>query len=157
MNNWFVWYHHIKDDWTINGYKKIYKINSVKKFWELYNSWDKLGGLLSKQFFIMKENITPLWEDKMNKNGGCWSIKINVNIAKEMWEYLSILMMIDKLYNYNNNNNDTINGLSICLKKNNICIIKLWIKENNNDIKLLNKEIFNKYNPELLFIVNNKF
>lgn len=152
MNTWNLWYHHYKDDWTINGYRNIYKINSPKSFWELYNNWDKIGGLLSKQFFIMKENITPLWEDKMNKNGGCWSLKININIAKEMWEYLSVLLITNNLYN-----NDNINGLSICLKKNNICVIKIWIKENSNDINLLNKNIFNKYNPELIFIVNNKY
>jgi|SaaInlStandDraft_1057018.scaffolds.fasta_scaffold320459_1 hypothetical protein len=152
MNTWQLWYHHYKDDWTIKGYRKIYKINSIKSFWELYNNWNKIGGLLSKQFFIMKENITPLWEDKMNKNGGCWSLKININIAKEMWEYLSVLLVTNNLYN-----NDNINGLSICLKKNNICVIKIWIKEISNDINLLNKNIFNKYNPELIFIVNNKY
>ena len=42
------------------------------------------------------------------------------------------------------------------LKKNNICVIKIWIKDNNNNIKLLNKDIFEKYQPEILFIINNK-
>ena len=39
---------------------------------------------------------------------------------------------------------------------NNICVIKIWIKDNNNNIKLLNKDIFEKYQPEILFIINNK-
>ena len=150
-NKWNVWYHHIKNNWKLSGYRKIYNITNIKNFWELYNNWNKLGGILSKQFFIMKNNITPLWEDKMNINGGCWSLKININLAEKLWEYLSILLVSENIYDNNN-----INGLSICVKKNNICVIKIWIKDNNNNIKLLNKDIFEKYQPEILFIINNK-
>jgi hypothetical protein len=150
-NTWNVWYHHTKDNWKLSGYRQIYNITNIKNFWELYNNWNKLGGILSKQFFVMKNNITPLWEDKMNINGGCWSLKININLADKLWEYLSILLVGEKIYD-----NDNINGLSICVKKNNICVIKIWIKDNNNNIKLLNKDIFEKYQPEILFIINNK-
>lgn len=150
-NTWNVWYHHMKDNWKLSGYRKIYNISNIKNFWELYNNWNRLGGILSKQFFVMKNNITPLWEDKMNINGGCWSLKININLAEKLWEYLSILLVGENIYD-----NDNINGLSICVKKNNICVIKIWIKDNNNNIKLLNKDIFEKYQPEILFIINNK-
>ena len=150
-NTWNVWYHHTKDNWKLSGYRKIYNISNIKNFWELYNNWNRLGGILSKQFFVMKNNITPLWEDKMNINGGCWSLKININLAEKLWEYLSILLVGENIYD-----NDNINGLSICVKKNNICVIKIWIKYNNNNIKLLNKDIFEKYQPEILFIINNK-
>lgn len=150
-NTWNVWYHHMKDNWKLSGYRKIYNISNIKNFWELYNNWNKIGGILSKQFFVMKNNITPLWEDKMNINGGCWSLKININLADKLWEYLSILLVGENIYD-----NDNINGLSICVKKNNICVIKIWIKDNNNNIKLLNKDIFEKYQPEILFIINNK-
>ena len=150
-NTWNVWYHHTKDNWKLSGYRKIYNISNIKNFWELYNNWNRLGGILSKQFFVMKNNITPLWEDKMNINGGCWSLKININLAEKLWEYLSILLVGENIYD-----NDNINGLSICVKKNNICVIKIWVKDNNNNIKLLNKDIFEKYQPEILFIINNK-
>ena len=150
-NTWNVWYHHTKNNWKLSGYRKIYNITNIQNFWELYNNWNKLGGILSKQFFVMKNNITPLWEDKMNINGGCWSLKININISEKLWEYLSILLVSENIYKNNN-----INGLSICVKKNNICVIKIWVKDNNNNIKLLNKDIFEKYQPEILFIINNK-
>ena len=111
-NTWNVWYHHMKDNWKLSGYRKIYNISNIKNFWELYNNWNRLGGILSKQFFVMKNNITPLWEDKMNINGGCWSLKININLAEKLWEYLSILLVGENIYDNNN-----INGLSICVKK----------------------------------------
>ena len=49
----------------------------------------------------------------MNINGGCWSLKININLAEKLWEYLSILLVSENIYD-----NDNINGLSICVKKN---------------------------------------
>ena len=100
----------------------------------------------------MKNNITPLWEDKMNINGGCWSLKNNINLAEKLWEYLSILLVSENIYD-----NDNINGLSICVKKNNICVIKIWVKDNNNNIKLLNKDILKNINLKyyLLLIINN--
>ena len=35
-NEWNIWYHNIKTDWTINGFKKIYNIYQFflgKNFW----------------------------------------------------------------------------------------------------------------------------
>ena len=29
-NIWNIWYHNSKDDWTINGYKKLYTIENIK-------------------------------------------------------------------------------------------------------------------------------
>ena len=49
-NTWNVWYHHIKDNWKLSGYRKIYNITNIQNFWELYNNWNRLGGILSKQF-----------------------------------------------------------------------------------------------------------
>ena len=107
-----VWYHHKKDDWTINGFKSFYTINNEVDFWKLYNNWDNIGGILNKHFFVMKDNIKPIWEDKDNKNGGCWSFKIFQNQASELWEDLSTLFVTNKLLT-----NNECNGISICIKK----------------------------------------
>ena len=43
FNNEFkLWCHYEKDNWNIDGYKMIYKINDSKSFWELYNNWDMI-------------------------------------------------------------------------------------------------------------------
>ena len=88
-HNWILWYHHEKDNWDISGYKNIYKINNPETFWSWYNNWELIGGLLSKQFFLMKENIEPRWEDINNINGGCWSLKIDSSECYRFWERLS--------------------------------------------------------------------
>ena len=55
-NKLILWYHHDKDNWSINGYKKIFELLLIKDFWCIYNNWDKLGGITSKHFFIMNED-----------------------------------------------------------------------------------------------------
>ena len=113
IDTYNIWYHHFKDDWSINGYKHIYEIKTGIDFWKLYNNWNLLGGILFKQFFIMKNDVKPIWEDSANKNGGCWSFKIFENQANELWEDLSTLFVTNNLLK----NNDECVGLSICLKK----------------------------------------
>ena len=150
-NTWNVWYHHTKDNWKLSGYRKIYNISNIKNFWELYNNWNKLGGLTYKHFFLMKNDITPIWEDPKNIKGGCWSYKININQVNELWEDLSIYLVTENLSNENN----LITGLSVCLKKNNHCVIKIW----NNDSKkpslsLLNHYILEKWSTNIIYIAH---
>ena len=151
QNNWTIWYHNSKDDWTINGYKKLYTINNVSDYWKLYNNWDKLGSINNKHFFIMKNNITPIWEDKNNKNGGCWSYKVNESSAQQLWDDLSLHLVTESLSSINND----IVGLSACLKKNNFSVIKIWNKDSkNNSLNLLSNEILKKYGHDIIYIAH---
>ena len=155
LNNiWNLWFHYTKDDWTIDGYKNIYTISSVADFWKLYNNWDDLGGITYKQFFLMKNDVKPIWEDETNRNGGCWSFKIDEINSSELWEELSILLVSEELLNDNNTENEIV-GLSICLKKNNFCVIKIWNNNSKlNSIKLLNNNILKKWGLDLIYIAN---
>ena len=111
-SKWNIWYHHEKDNWKLEGFKKIYEIKTVKNFWQLYNNWNKLGGITNKHFFIMKENVNPIWEDPTNLKGGCWSFKILEYQCEELWIDLSTLLVTDEL-----TKDYDIVGLSICQKK----------------------------------------
>ena len=150
-NTWNIWFHHTKDDWSIDGYRKIYTIETISDFWKLYNNWDKLGSINSKHFFIMKNNITPMWEDDENKNGGCWSFKIQEKEASNLWEELSLYLVSETISKID----DDIQGLSICLKKNNHSIIKIWNKDTkNNNNKNINDDIINKYYNDIIYIAH---
>ena len=64
-------------------------------------------------FFLMKDNVNPIWEDENNINGGCWSFKIHSSQSQDLWDDLSTYLVTENLSlkaNY-------ITGLSICLKK----------------------------------------
>jgi hypothetical protein len=149
-DNWSVWYHHTKDNWNVDGYKKIYTIDNGIDFWKLYNNWDNIGGILSRQYFFMKNNIKPVWEDPNNIKGGCWSYKIIDSMASELWEDLSVLLVCDELLQ-----NTIALGLSIAMKKNNTCVIKIWNDNNNvNSIKNINKSILKKWGTDIIYIAH---
>lgn len=154
-NTFKVWKHIIKNDWSINGYKCIYTFNDGIQFWQLYNNWNKLGTILDKPLFLMKDNVQPIWEDENNINGGCWSFKIFNNQAEELWEELSTLFVTNKLLN-DTNIDDEILGLSISIKKNNYIVIKIWNRNNeNNSIININKNILNKWGTDIIYISHN--
>jgi hypothetical protein len=150
-NNWSLWYHHEKDNWKISGYKKIYEINTISHFWKLYNNWDKIKGTNYKHYFLMKNNITPIWEDPLNIKGGCWSFKISEELSSKLWEDLSIYLVLGQL----SNDPDDIVGISTCLKKNNNVVIKIWNKDSKmSSLNLINKDIIKKWGTDIIYIAH---
>ena len=103
----------------------------------------------------MRKGVTPLWEDEKNKNGGCWSIKVTKDMASNIWELLSILLISEEILN-NEQDSNFVNGLSICVKNNTSAIIKIWISNNsNNSIKNLSKKIRDKFGYNIIYKHNN--
>jgi hypothetical protein len=99
----------------------------------------------------MKNDITPLWEDAENIKGGCWSFKVPDTEAENLWTDLSVYIICNQL---TNDPNDLV-GLSICLKKNNFSVIKIWNKNSkNNSLSLLNKTIIKKWGTDIIYIAH---
>jgi hypothetical protein len=144
LNLFNIWVHTIDSkDWTKTSYKVVYKIKSLYDFWEfftnihLYNQW-------KYNFFIMKENSFPSWEDETNRNGGTCSIRIDINKSIELIEQLCILLVNETLINDSND----INGISF-YAKNNWCIIKIWNKNNKNNISQQLPQYLRKMYPSI--------
>jgi hypothetical protein len=154
---WNIWYHHEKDNWELTGYKNIYEINTTGDFWKFYNNWSKVGGVTNKHFFLMRNDVTPIWEDLKNINGGCWSFIIQEEQSEELWEDLSTYLICMQLCP---TITEEIVGISICLKKNNNTVIKIWnTNSKNNSLKLINETILKKWGTDIIYIVhmsNNK-
>ena len=152
MDKWNIWYHYDKDNWKLSGYKKIYEINDISSFWKLYNNWHKLDGILNKHLFLMRHNITPIWEDPININGGCWSYKINDELALDLWEDLSTYLICEQISPIISSE---ILGISISSKKNNNVVIKIWNQNSkNNSLKILNDAILKKWGTDVIYIAH---
>ena len=151
-SKWYLWYHFNKEDWSINGYKHLYTINTINDFWNFYENIDLIGGINNQHFFLMRENIKPIWEDKNNIDGGCLSYKKNINIINNLWTDLSIYLIGETLYS----DPYKINGISVCMKKGKNSIIKIWFKDCEFNIDLINKNFKNKWNDEPIFTKNFK-
>ena len=137
-NKWTLWFHNPEtDDWSIKSYIKIYTFNTIEQFWALFNKIPVLH-LSTGMYFLMKDEVQPLWEDKHNINGGCWSYKVAKKEASQGYLDLLVAMISE---NVCIDNPEIITGASISPKKG-FCIIKIW--NNNNkfcDPKLLSSKI----------------
>lgn len=148
-DNWTLWNHTSKNDWTINGYTKLYTVKTIGDFWRLTNSWEKNGGIYLNQYFLMKNNIYPIWEDDNNRNGGCWSFKVKESVSQELWNDLSIYLVSGNL----SPDYDEINGISITKKKNGWVVLKIWNKSNKkSSLKNINYDILKKWGLDVIYI-----
>ena len=146
QTGWKTWFHHPKDhNWDLDSYQMLYFFKTVFGFWRLYMKHPKLDQGL---FFLMRENIKPIWEDEHNRKGGSYSFKINKNKMNDIWKLLSMGLIGETICKESEN----INGMSIHTKYN-CAIIKIWIYDCDIPIRLhtdfncvdINKAIFKKH------------
>jgi len=75
--------------------------------------------------FLMKQGITPLWEDSKNITGGNFSYKVINKNVHEVWKQMFYLICGGSLC-VDPAHNQYLNGITISPKKN-FCIIKVWM------------------------------
>jgi len=131
-SKWTIWIHDfITDDWSVESYKNIYTIDSIGSFWRFFNNFYSLDRTKNK-FYIMRNQIKPVWEANDNINGGIFSIKLNNclsrrnNIDLSIKFMISITMLIVNetfIRDYNR-----INGIEYAIKSGSV-LIKIWYKK----------------------------
>ena len=127
--NWVLWFHKLNDNnWGIDSYEKILEL---KEYNDVLFMLKKIKNINCGMFFLMKENIKPIYEDKKNINGGYWSMRITKKDSDIYWKKFVYYLCIN---NITKDNDDIINGLSISPKVNNN-IFKVW----NNNFKNIKK------------------
>ena len=149
-NSYTLWMHNVFDnDWSINGYKKVYTFNTLEDAISLIENIN--SELVEKtMLFLMKNNIKPIWEDEKNYNGGCFSYKINNGVVFDIWKNMNY-RLIGNTINEDENILNIITGLSISPKKT-YCIVKIWVS--NIEKESLNNFLFNNFIEEQLLDLN---
>ena len=156
-SDWNLWYHHELNNWRVDGYRKIFHVKNIKDYWDLHNNIDCLGGITNQHFFLMRDNILPIWEDTFNRNGGSWSIKLNdISNVFNVWIKLSAMMVGETIIKDEKYRaNKLVVGLSINLRNSNVCIIKIWNKDSNaNSTKLLHDDIIKEFGYNIIYKKN---
>jgi len=135
-NRWTLWFHKVNDNnWKIESYSKVFEITT---YYELLFIIKELENITSGMFFLMKNDIIPIFEDENNCNGGYWSLRITKKEANEYWEKMLYYICIDGL-TLTPEYEEKINGISISPKINN-CIFKIW----NSDYNYMKTEYLKK-------------
>jgi hypothetical protein len=155
--NWIVWYHYDINSWTIDSFVELIKITTVQEFWYFVESLKTISNLLIEHMYIMREGIKPMWEDPRNRNGGCWSIKIDI---KDTYvTFVKILMYLiteNILVNNEENLSEGITGVSLCQKNNYNCILQIWNSDKKyNKVNYLPKEFTDSFGVDILFRIHN--
>ena len=130
-SSWSIYIHDIfEKDWTLESYKKVYTIHTIEDFWLFVNNFNNFHKCL---FFVMRDDIKPVYEDEHNKNGGSYSYKVNHHELRNTFLYTCASMLCEQL----NKTDRTleINGISLVPKKNN-CILKIWTKTKHDPVKI---------------------
>jgi len=155
-DKWNLYYHLPHDkNWALSSYTIIMSsIDTVEKVLCL-NELIHENVVKNCMLFVMRDGITPMWEDPRNRNGGCFSYKVINKAVPEVWQNLFYSLCGESLCS-DDKHNKHINGITISPKKN-FCIIKIWLdtsslQDPNMIIQISNllKQgcLFKKHEPE---------
>lgn len=142
--------HHNDDkNWNFTSFHPITVLKVWKDIGKFFNTLNNTReGECSMENFeicLMKNMISPIWEDPENRNGSICTIMINnLDEAYSLFKKIAVYMANRALLKYNNDTWDVVNGISYTTKKINginmsCVIIKIWFK-----LPLLNTNIIDK-------------
>jgi len=157
LNGKWNLYYHLPDDknWELSSYTVIMSsVDTVEKVILLNESIHE-NIIKNCMLFVMRDGITPMWEDPRNRNGGCFSYKVINKYVPEVWRNLFCCLCGETICSESTINKH-INGITISPKKN-FCIIKIWLDTSNyqdpgiiSSFLNLSKQgcIFKRHEPE---------
>lgn len=95
-NTWVVWYRPPGN--KFQDYEKstqrVARFGTVEEYWAVYTHLKRPSALPTvSDYHVFKKGIRPVWEDKENKNGGKWNIRLKKGVADRYWELLLIAMI----------------------------------------------------------------
>lgn len=132
-NSWKLWFHFNKDtSWDMSSYQELFQFDTLKPFCQLMkHGIDFSQGI----FFLMRDNILPIWEDPRNKGGMIWSFRISSDNINNVWTDLCIRLVGETL-----TRDVCINGMSIHSKQ--CCyLVKLWTNKTCKKLSFLKPSI----------------
>ena len=97
-NKWVLWCHSINNNnWDEESYNKIYEIENLYDYYSFKDNIKK-NNYFDSMFFLMRDGILPIWEDKNNVNGCCLTIKIPSKDVKTEWDKLVLKCISENIH-----------------------------------------------------------
>ena len=152
---WTLWAHLPHDtDWTLPSYQQIKTFASLDDCIAVVE-WLPRPFVTNCMLFLMRDGVSPTWEDDKNRDGGSFSYKLQNRLVPEAWKELSYRLVGETLLAPVKQARK-VNGITISPKKN-FCIMKVWMCDcDTTDPKLIAPDshifkpkccIFKKHKP----------
>jgi translation initiation factor 4E len=69
-------------------------MDSVESFWAVYRHHKRPSALpIVSEYSFFKKDIRPIWEDKENKEGGKWLLRLKKGVADRYWEWIIMALI----------------------------------------------------------------
>ncbi len=147
MANYYRILAHHNDDknWDLLSHHNITTLKKWEDIPKFFNTLNVASGECNYSdfdIFMMKNDVTPLWEDQDNRNGCICSVRIdnlldNLEEAYELFKKMAYYMVNNTLLKFSPSTWDIVNGLSFSPRRldhinpNSCCVvIKIWLKSN---------------------------
>ena len=128
LGKWDLYYHLPQNkNWDLASYKRI--MGDIDTAEKLVSIGEALTDNVMKfcMLFVMREGISPMWEDPRNRNGGFFSYKVANKYVPEVWKTLFYALCGESL-SKNPKYSRLINGITVSPKKS-FCIVKIWLTD----------------------------
>lgn len=145
---WSLYFHDPSDEnWDRTSFQRVVDLTTIEDFWG--TNMMLVPRLHLGMFFVMRESVFPLWEEKENRDGGYLSLKILKAHVPDTWEDLCAKMLSETILKPEHQHLwNHVNGISISPKKT-FCIIKIWLKSQ----EVNNPAMFNIRGPDFTEIL----
>jgi len=134
QHRWTLWYckNEKKKQWE-ECLKQVTVFETVEDFWALYNHIQLASSLsFGSDYYLFKEGIQPMWEDKNNQKGGRWLINVDKLRRNELLDHYWLELLLAMVGEQFDDYGDQICG-SVVNIRNKGDKISLWTRDVNND------------------------
>ena len=144
LSNEWTFYIHLQhnSDWSLSSYHKIMKFNTITDGILLNNNCNSELAKLSL-YFVMKNDIEPIWESPDNITGGDFSFRVPNKDIEKVWTMIYYKLLGGSLFK-DKTIMQYVSGISNSPKKS-FNIVKIWMKNKNYQ----SVDIFNLKNIDL--------
>lgn len=119
---WTIFHHNVDDVWTTESYHRLAGVGDVDEFWAVSHAVTPY--LNANMFFVMREHVFPCWDDPCNIDGGCVSVRVSIDDARDYWEAICARCLCERLVPSGEAN--AVNGISSS-PKGKWCVFKVWL------------------------------
>lgn len=83
--------HSTGDDYEGRLTLMLENIVTVKPFWEAYNRFPIQNLEMKDSVHFFKRGVKPVWEDRRNIKGGCWTFRVGKSNSQDFWKEVLML------------------------------------------------------------------